>query len=216
MSDEAMTSFREPSCSGLVRMGTPDDYADRFLPEILARFSRTHPLVQVEVACQGSDVLVERTRRGELDLAIVTCTPNEIQGEVVRREPLIWVTSARHHTHEQEVVPLALSNIGCAWRQVALDALDKTGRAYRMAYTSQNSAAISAAVLAGLAVAAVPKMVLKPGMRVLRQADGFPDIGSFDIGMVRKGEAANAAAHALADHIAGSLADYAHPPMAAE
>ena len=40
VNDEAVSAFTRPELTGTVRLGTPDDYADRFLPEILARFSR--------------------------------------------------------------------------------------------------------------------------------------------------------------------------------
>jgi DNA-binding transcriptional LysR family regulator len=72
LNDEAVSTFKRPELTGTVRFGTPDDYADRFLPEILARFARTHPLVTVNVDCHETAALFERTRRGELDLSLVT------------------------------------------------------------------------------------------------------------------------------------------------
>lgn len=216
MSDEAITSFTEPEKSGLVRMGTADDYAERFLPQILARFAATHPRIQLEVQCAPSLQLVEKTMRGDLDMAIVSCEPNVIHGEVIRDEPLVWVTSARHCTHESEVLPLAASNAGCAWRQMALDALERVGRPYRIAYSSSNSQALSAAVLSGLAVAAIPQIVVPPGMRLLTEAEGFPPLGEFQIGLVRTpGESGNAA-RALAEHVTDALAQIGQPMMAAE
>ena len=43
LSDETVAAFDETELTGSVRLGTPDDYADRFLPEILARFARSNP-----------------------------------------------------------------------------------------------------------------------------------------------------------------------------
>ena len=40
---ECMASFNDADLIGRVRLGLPDDYADRYLPEILARFSRSNP-----------------------------------------------------------------------------------------------------------------------------------------------------------------------------
>ena len=37
---------------GTIRIGTPDDYADRFLPEIMARFARSNPRVELTVICE--------------------------------------------------------------------------------------------------------------------------------------------------------------------
>ena len=55
-----------------MRLGLPDDYADRYLPEIMARFSRAYPGVELTVLCEPSVDLVERIDSNELDLAIVT------------------------------------------------------------------------------------------------------------------------------------------------
>ena len=94
LSDEAVAAFTKPDITGTVRFGTPDDYADIFLPEVLARFNRTHPLVTVDVECYSSAVLNDRVQRGELDLSILTFY-GERNGEHVRREELVWATSAR-------------------------------------------------------------------------------------------------------------------------
>jgi molybdenum-dependent DNA-binding transcriptional regulator ModE len=60
LNDEAMTVFTRPEVSGHVRFGTPDDYADRILPDVLARFARTNCKVQVDVDCQPSRTLIEK------------------------------------------------------------------------------------------------------------------------------------------------------------
>lgn len=214
LNNEAMHAFRRPEVAGLVRLGTPDDYADRLLPEVLARFARSHPLIQVGVECLGSDMLVERVQNGLLDLAVITCGYELTRPRVVRNEPLVWVTSARHAVHRADVLPVALSHQGCIWREMALAALEDTGRAYRVAYASGNSLAVAAAVLEGLAVAAVPEIVLRPGMRVLTPQDGFPDLGTFEIGLIRTDRRGPAAADALADHIAASFAGLGRPEAA--
>src|SRR5258708_3265983 len=138
LSDETLAAFDETELSGSVRLGTPDDYADRFLPEILARFARSNPRVEVSVICEPSLTLQEMARTGDVDLAIVTHC-GEGNTEVVRQEPLLWVTSSAHGTEEEDVLPLALSRPPCMWRTAGLDALSSVGRKYRVLYTSGNS-----------------------------------------------------------------------------
>jgi DNA-binding transcriptional LysR family regulator len=216
LNDEAVSTFKRPELTGTVCFGTPDDYADRFLPEILARFARTHPLVSVDVECMLTSSLFERTRRGELDLSLVTFGCNVSTNEPVRREPLVWVTSARHNTHMMDVLPLAVSHAGCEWRSAVMNALDKTGRRYRVAYSSPNSNAVNAAVQSGLAVGAVPELCVRSGMRVLTEKDGFPPLGSFEIGLMRKPGRASSAAEALARHVSESLGNITPSMIAAE
>ena len=214
INDEAVSAFTRPELTGTVRFGTPDDYADRFLPEILARFSRTHSLVTVDVECLNSLDLFERTKRGEMDLALVTFGCDVVTDEPVRREPLVWVTSAKHNVHMLEVLPLASPH--CEWRKAVLTALDSQKRKFRIAYSSSNSNAINAAVHTGLAVGAVPELCVRPGMRILGEKDGFPALGTFDIGLVRKPGRPSSAVEALARHVTESLSNLTPAMIAAE
>lgn len=204
LSDETLAAFDETELSGSIRLGTPDDYADRFLPEILARFARSNPRVETTVVCEPSLDLMELARRGDIDLAIVT-NCGEMETEVVRQEPLLWVASASHQVEEEEVVPLALSKPPCIWRKAGLESLSSVGRKYRVLYTSGNSTAISAAVTAGLAISVMAESALRPGMRVLGEAEGFPRLPSCEIGIIRSRGRMSPLADKLAEHIVSSL-----------
>lgn len=216
LNDEAVAAFTKPELTGTLRFGTPDDYADRFLPEILARFSRTHPLVTVNVDCAMSPVLFERSRHGELDLALVTACSEIFADEIVRTERLVWVTSARHSVHMLDTVPVAISHTGCEWRALTIGALERQGRKYRIAYSSPNSNAVNAAVMAGLAVGSIPEICLRPGMRILTEKDGFPPLGQFRIGIVHRPGRRSSAAEALSRHISESISNMPRQLMAAE
>jgi DNA-binding transcriptional LysR family regulator len=214
LSDETLAAFDETGLTGSVVLGTPDDYADRFLPEVLARFARSNPRVEVSVACEPSLTLMDMAKSGALDLAIVTAC-GEMETEVVREEPLLWVASSSHLTEHEEILPLALSRAPCIWRSAGLDALASVGRKYRVRYTSGNSTALSAAVLAGLAVTVVAESALRPGMRVLSEAEGFPRLPSCEIGLIRgRGRPASALVDKLAEHIVSSLDNLSVPAAA--
>src|SRR5207253_10937778 len=103
---ETIAAFSD-ELTGRVRLGVPDDYADRYLPEIMARFSRAYPSVELTVICEPSTELVELIDSNELDLAIVTDCGTTRASEAFRRERLLWVTSNRHSVHTEEPLPLA-------------------------------------------------------------------------------------------------------------
>jgi DNA-binding transcriptional LysR family regulator len=208
---ETLAAFDDSSLEGHIRIGTPDDYADRFLPEIMARFSRSNPRVELSVICEPSFNLVDHIRRGNLDLALVTHDGSQGQTEVVRREPLLWVTSANHLTHEQELLPLAFGRPTCQWRRNACDALDAMNREYRILFTSWSATVIIAAVMSGLAVSVLPECALRPGMRVLGEADGFSTFPDIKIGIMRGKSTRPEIVDALARHIAESLDNLSAP-----
>ncbi|WP_421726624.1 LysR substrate-binding domain-containing protein [Bauldia sp.] len=215
LSDETIAAFDETELSGSVRLGTPDDYAERFLPEVLARFSRSNPKVEVSVVCEQSLDLIRLTQGGDLDLAIVTnCGEGAV--EVVRREPLLWVSSNHHAPEDEEVLPLALFKPPCLWRAAAMDSLTESGRKFRVLYQSSNSTAVGAAVSAGLAVTALAESALRPGMRVLGEADGMPALPMCEIGLIRSwNRPSSAIIDALADHVVSSLDNISLPAAAA-
>jgi DNA-binding transcriptional LysR family regulator len=214
LSEETLAAFDEGELTGAVRLGTPEDYADRFLPEVLARFARSNPRVEVSVTCEQSTELIRQSQSGELDLAIVTyCGEGPV--EVVRREPLFWVASQQHGAFEAEVLPLAVFKGPCIWRAAALDALDKVGRSYRILYQSSNAAAIGAVITAGLAVTVLTESALRAGMRVLGEAEGFPKLPTCEIGLVRAHHgAATPVVDKLAEHIVSALDNLSVPAAA--
>ena len=216
-SNRAMAAFDEEALRGSVYLGTADDYAERFLPSILAGFSESNPFVEVSVVCENTYGLRQRIKSGELDVAIVTHNEAREHSELIRREPLLWVTSARHNTHLQDVLPLALGSPHCIWRESAIAAMEDQKRKFRMLYTSFSATVVGSAVLAGLAVSVQPESALRPGMRVLTERDGFPALPDAEIGLLRGRREKNIVTEALVTHIRSSLdamsvPDYVVPP----
>ncbi len=202
---ETLAAFDDNRLEGTIRIGTPDDYADRFLPEIMARFARSNPRVELTVICEPTPGLVEHIKRGNLDIALVTHNDARAQSEVVRREPLLWVSSQNHATHEEAVLPMAFGRPNCVWRRAACDVLDRQNRDYRVLFSSFSATVIAAAVLSGLAISVLPECALRPGMRVLGEADGFGPLPDCRIGIMRGQTSQPELVDALARHICESL-----------
>lgn len=206
LNDETLAAFSDPGLAGTVRLGIPDDYADRLLPTVLAGFSRINPAIDIYVDCQRTYVILDMIRQGTLDLAIVSHEAiTGVPSEVIRREQLYWVASRDHCVHELDPIPLALGPEDCCWRLEAVRALDSMGRRFRICYTSGAALALSGAVLAGLAISILPESALRPNMRILGTREGFPTLPYVEIGLVRADHAKNPIHNALAAHIAASL-----------
>jgi len=208
---ETLAAFDDASLEGQIRIGTPDDYADRFLPEIMARFARSNPRVELSVICEPTVNLLEHIKRGTLDIALITHDSDKGSAEVVRREPLLWVTSANHSIHQEEVLPIAVGRTTCMWRRSACDMLDRMGRDYRVLFTSWSATVIIAAVLSGQAVSILPECALRPGMRILGEGDGFGPLPDVRIGIVRGNSSQPEVVEAFARHIAESLDNISGP-----
>lgn len=208
--DEIFATFRTPAVAGTVRLGTPDDYALRWLPGILARFAGVHPGVEVVVTCAPSNELAERLDRGEIDLTLISAG-NESPGsptQTLWQAGLLWIGSVAHATHRRSPLPLALAQPRCVWRKAALRALEEAAIPWRLAYMSTSQTGTLAPVLAGLAVTVALPGPLPPGLRVLGAEDGMPPLPDFAIGLLR-GSAGGPVVEALAGAIRAGFAEAA-------
>ncbi|MDF2370572.1 MAG: LysR substrate-binding domain-containing protein [Rhizobiaceae bacterium] len=205
LNNETLAAFDDEALAGTIRLGTPDDYADRYMPDIIARFAKSNPNVELTIACEPSKDLCERLNRNELDVALVTHNPKVRNSIMVRSEPLLWVTSMAHSVHTETPVPLAVGRRDCDWRHLGCAALESVGRDYSILFTSWSSTVVASAVLAGLAVSLLPESALRPGMRILSAADGFPSLPPAEIGLIRRAGVSTVLMDAISDHIAASL-----------
>ena len=203
LNDEIWTNFRAPPVQGTVRLGTPDDYALRFLPSVLKRFADTHPSVEVEVTCASSRPLVGMLKSGELDLTLCSegHDPSNWPSKRLWRGPLMWITAERHSPHRLDPLPLAVAAGDCTWRTEAIRALEQAGRRYRVAYTSETQAGTLTPVLAGLAVTVSPVTLMPPGLRALPTGEALPGLPDVGILLLQSRERRQPATEALASHI---------------
>lgn len=196
---EVFNTLREPHMVGVVKIGSPDDYVMRFLPGILSRFAQAYPLVQVEVHCETSSLLLQRQ---DLDLTIVTRKPGTEIGQILRQERFVWAEAQGFSPHEQTPLPLAMFNSDCFCREWACNALDSIQREYRVAYTSASLSALMAVVSAGLAVTAQLQSLITSDMRILGDAEKLPQLPSASIVLLRNPKNPSPVTECLADHIA--------------
>ena len=193
INDQVWSTFRAPEISGEIRLGTPDDYALEFLPEILRRFAEAHPAVQIAVHCAESEELVAAVADGKLDLTLLSegSEPEHAATTLLWRGKLAWATSAVHDPHQRDPLPLALAHDSCTWRRATIRALESVGRRYRIAYTAATHVGTLVPVIAGLAVTVVVPTLMPAGVRLLRPGEfDLPSLPEYGI-LLMKGASEN-------------------------
>ena len=204
LNDEAVSRFSEPMMTGVVRLGTPEDFATRHLPDVLARFAQAYPSVALEVTCDLTLNLHDRFRRGDFDIVLVKQEPSvKVGGIRVWREPLVWVSGNRDFLDHDGPVPLVVSPPPCVYRKRATAALDKAKRSWRISYTCGALSGTLAAVKAGLGLAVLPKDMVPNGLHVL-DGKGLPDLKDTEIALLQAKELSLPAIR-LKEHIVRSL-----------
>lgn len=206
LNDEAVARAFEPDLTGVVRLGTPEDFATTHLASVLSDFARAYPHLALEVTTDLTLNLLERFHGGEFDLVLIKREPlGPLQGVRVWREPLVWAALDRFHAARPEPLPLVVSPHPCVYRKRALAALDQVERRWRIAYTSTSLAGAQAAVRAGLGVAVLPREMVPADLVTLGQAEGLPELADTEIALIQAPGTLPRPAARLAEHIVAAL-----------
>lgn len=199
---EAFSRLREPDIEGEIRLGTPEDFATHYLPDVLASFRKHHPRVQLDVSCDLTLNLIDGFKRGDFDMILIKRDPKTSKGGTkVWREPLVWSAASTYQI--ETPLSLVLSPQPCIYRARALSALDNKHISWHISYTSPSLAGTIAAVKAGLGITVLPANMMPPGIKALRHAK-LPALADAEIALLKR-EDISKASDMLAQHITHSL-----------
>lgn len=202
--DRAQRYFAASQLRGRLRFGTSEDFVASRLPDVLRDFVRTHPLVEFELTVARSAQLNERLGRGQLDLICCKRPPGEERGRVVSRDRLIWVSAKGYSLASTVPAPLILFSPPSIMREIALAALERSGRAWRIVCISDSLSGLTAAALAGLGITVVSKGLVPAGLVELPSGHGLPDLGLAEFVVMGRDKATRGPATELAEVILAS------------
>lgn len=208
LNDEVFTAIAQPALSGTVRLGVPADFLDRGLPALLDAFGTRHSLVRLEIRSDLSRRLQDETSRGLLDVAFIKQGPGHPLGDAVLRETLHWTAGNATESPtpaKDGVLPLVLFFDGCVYRRLALEALDRAGLPWRIAFETASHSALRAAIASGLGLSALPCGLITAPLRLLDAAAGLPALADTEIAVVFAPGKRNPASDRLAAFIAEGL-----------
>lgn len=208
LNDEAASYFNRSKIAGVLRVGLPNDYAVAFLQGVITEYTRQHPEISLEIYCGWSPEVLDRLRVDELDLAIAMINNERVQ--YLSRswiERPVWAAAENVKFDTSGNVPLAAHPEGCAYRARMIQSLDTGKIRWRVAYTGPGISGLQNAVLNGLGVSALTRYTMLPGMRELRERDGFPPLAEIRVGLFYKHPRLSDAGIRLVNHIIAGLDD---------
>ncbi|KUJ81143.1 LysR family transcriptional regulator [Ruegeria profundi] len=162
--------------TGKLHLGIPDDHGKAKLTEIIAAFTRQHPKVELEVTCASSTGFPDALAKRSLDLAIYEVENPAQNEEVLFEDPTSWVSSVHRDFTTECVLPVALFDHACWWRDVAVKSLNERKKPYRVVYSSPSVHGVMAAVEAGIAVSLMGRSALHPGLSTVSNSLGFGQV----------------------------------------
>lgn len=144
--DEAIAAVSTGHYAGPVRIGMVQDFAETLFKGLLARFAELHPDAQIFARVAGTAELLTLLERGQLDVVLGYGAGDD--PTAVRVSQMIWYGDAT--LASQNVVPLAVLEKPCRFREAAIASLDAAGIPWRIAVETPNLSTLRAAVEAKL------------------------------------------------------------------
>jgi DNA-binding transcriptional LysR family regulator len=182
LSAQALTETGR-ALTGHCGVGLLEDLAASHLPQALADLARLHPDATLEVLSLSATAMRNAYHAGRVHLVLdaVQDVPGPPRWTVQRQ--LVWAISQDGDV-SADPLPVVLFSNPCSWRTPVLEALERAGRRWRVAFESNNLAGVLAAVRAGLGVAALMPANLEPSM-VCHDAQALPILPDIELALAR-------------------------------
>ncbi|KPL53506.1 hypothetical protein ABB55_15840 [Prosthecomicrobium hirschii] len=216
LNDELVVKLSRRQLGGRLKIGLPNDYADHFLPLLLADRRARNDGAGFDVVCDLSANLFAAFREGGFDLIVAMSEGSAAEGAWMSwRQPLSWVGLPDEAVDEDGVLRLVAYPEGCLYRRAMLAALQRDGRAYDIVYTSPSLAGLEAALTTGFGVTAFSRDILPPKLVGLAHPTaGMPVLTDLVAGIYLRPGKTSAHVESLAARIADLFAASSHDMVA--
>jgi DNA-binding transcriptional LysR family regulator len=157
--DEAVAAVSAGRFAGPARIGMVQDFADTLLTGLLSRFAELHPDAQIFARVAGTAELQTLLERRDLDILLGFAAPNDPHAVTVA--PMSWYGDPA--LVDRDVIPLAVLEEPCRFREAAIRSLEDAGLNWRLAVETPNLGTLKAAVGAGLGITCRTHLFLGEG-----------------------------------------------------
>lgn len=199
LNEEAILHLSEHEVQGRVRIGVMEDYGATVMPPLLKSFAASYPGVEIQMETGLTSSMTERIG-ADFDIVIAMHPLKEKTGRLLCREAAVWAGSLQFNVCGADPLPVALYPTGCLFRKWALEALDRCGRPWRLAFVSHSLSAVEAIAAQGLAVTVVKQGVLPESLRVLGRDENLPKLPRAEI-RLHTASSLSPAASLLSSHL---------------
>lgn len=172
--DTTLTELRGGGLKGKLRIGMSDDHSRAKLAAIISTFSAMHPAVELEVHCAFGPTFAKKLASGALDLAVHEVAGPGRHDTILKENQLAWMGSRDSDVSALKVLPIAVFDRDCWWRELAFSSLEQIGRPYQVVFTSESATGIRAAVEAGFSAGLLSASDRTKGLRPLPEMGAKP------------------------------------------
>lgn len=176
LNDEAISAIGAAEGVEDLRIGVPHDIIAPQIPAILRLMTLSWPRLRIVLTVANSANLHEARAQGDLDMILTTESHPRPGGVALGQRRLVWLGAPGSGLPPSGPLRVALGKT-CAFRPIAMDALEQAGIVSENAIDGDSDTVIDATVAAGMAVTARLEGTGIAGCEELGPETGLPELG---------------------------------------
>lgn len=186
LNQEMTERVSKPKEAGVVRLGVLDHFGPQLLPMWIAEFRSAFPEVKIVSDIGLTFDLLREMEEDKFDLVIASAgytamsdykPAAPILETHLLAQSLFWVQSENSKIDvKSDPLPLVMFGPKCRFRPMALEALQKAGRAYEIVFVGGNLNSVASGVMSDLGLSVMTHLSLMQGVKILNGDSGLPDL----------------------------------------
>lgn len=188
LQESALQSIKGPQQGVLLNLGCPNDYVANLLIVIMSVMETMQPNIRFRIRTGTSSELRELMDKGEVDLALVTRTPDSDEGLTLFQDKGVWVTKKGFDWTALTPLSLALYESSCKFHSSAVDGLQKKGTDYQLYCVTANLTLIESLLMAEKAISAIASISVNDSLEIIA-SDLLPSLPAVEIAFSRSASA---------------------------
>jgi DNA-binding transcriptional LysR family regulator len=198
LAEAARRRLMVPPVDGVLKIAIAEEFAATKLAGVLSIFRRQHPRFELRFLTARNDYIFAALEGGEVDIVLGKCRTGLKRGELLWREPLVWVGQPFALEAPTAPVPLLVYLRPSEVRDVAEAALLACHRPCEIVAESANLSGLVAAAQAGLGVLPIGRNFIPSGLSALPPESGLPELGKIDYVIEYRSQATDPAVRSFA------------------
>ncbi|WP_051201689.1 LysR family transcriptional regulator [Paracoccus aminophilus] len=184
LNDEMMLRISRRDKRGKLRLGIPSDYADHFMPKLMAGLTDEQAGFTFEVVCDLSHVLLKGLRDGQFDIVVAMTNDGPAENPFMTwREKLAWVSGPAPEEGFGDPLRIVSFPEGCIYRRSMMSALQRSGRSFELVYSSPSQSCLETAIANGFGISVLAERVISDKVEKPGPEAGLPRLDDAVVGI---------------------------------
>src|SRR6266481_5215735 len=196
LNQEMVERVAKPKKDGVLRLGVVDHFGPQLLPMWLAGFRESFPNVKIVSDIGVTHELLKDLEDDKFDLVIASAgytamseykAAPSIQETHLQKETMFWVQSESSKIDpSKDPLPLVMFGPKCRFRPIALEALQKAGRAWEIVYVGGSLNFVQTGVEADLGLSVLSPLSLTQGIVIAGNGPSLPTLPTADLAIYNR------------------------------